>query len=177
MSTSPSNLSVQEQQMLIAEFTSAWDMIIALDDRRIKLVEIYTVLSTAAVGLAAASGSIGASSDLIVVLTAFVSLTVGLIGLAFRSMMSSDRRAKERYLGKINLIRSIYLKDSQSAPVSNYLGRTDLGIMTADNWAKALTRDWGRTFVRQNLIINLQIVIQILICCTFLGIRFALFLK
>ena len=102
------------KDFLIAEFNKAWDMILAIDSRRGIFSRYYNILFLAV--LAVSTNMLVKIDELNVATCVGLSLVfifTYLAGNVTKGILESERSANIRYRKKINLIREIYLGESE----------------------------------------------------------------
>ena len=123
-------MTENERQFLIAEFTTAWEQIFKIDDRRGVFLRYYTIIFLGVIsffaGLISSSNKIGLE---ISVILSFVLLFTLYAGVVIRGVLESERAANVRYRRKINLIREIFLKNSGYEDVQFYIQQKDIGVL------------------------------------------------
>ncbi len=119
----------EEKQFLVAEYEQSWQIINAIDERRVKLLQSISTLVVAAIGavgfLLSENGPLrlhrAIEASAILVFTIFA-------GLAAMAILYAERKSNIRYRKKVNLIRGLVLSASEDARIKEYLTRKDLGI-------------------------------------------------
>ena len=130
-------MDAKERDFLLAEFSTAWSMIIALDDRRMKFVEFHAGLATLILAGASALVTWRKEVDVAVAIPLSGMLAVGVVATyAVRRMLHAERKANVRYRNKINLIRQTFLATSADPSIKAYLTRSEFGIRTDEIAAK-----------------------------------------
>lgn len=117
------------KDFLIAEFNKAWDMILAIDSRRGIFSRYYNILFLAV--LAVSTNMLVKIDELNVATCVGLSLVfifTYLAGNVTKGILESERSANIRYRKKINLIREIYLGNSEENVIKEYLSHPELGI-------------------------------------------------
>lgn len=129
------SMKEHEREFLIAEYEQAWAMILNIDERRFKFVEYYSAVFTAiiAVGTGVIVQRGGIDADIATALS--VLLAVGaMVGQTFRGMLRSERAANLRYRKKINLLRTVFLGDSDHGAIQDFVNNhKEIGILLADD--------------------------------------------
>jgi len=127
------------KNFLTTEFEKAWDMIFLIDNRRFKIIQYYSFIVVGVLTLATKfiidqrpgnGGDAGIELFLYLLITILLLVTIA-IGLTFRKVLQSERDANVRYRKKINLIRGLFLLDSESDQIAEYLKHPEWGIKTA----------------------------------------------
>ncbi len=152
------SISPEEIQFLISEFEKAWDMIFLLDERRIKIIEYYSIVFA---GIISFVGSMWVAKETLqlnfISITSTIILSTGVfIGLVVIMLLKSEREANIRYRKKINLIRAIILESSTNPLLVDYLtAHKELGIKILSD--KEQPKGWGGTLSRVLIIVSLEI--------------------
>jgi hypothetical protein len=126
----PKSLSEAEVSFLLAEFTTAWDMVLAIDNRRSVFARYYTVLFVGVVAVISSFFLRLSSVDLLVCVGATLMLAFTIVaGVTVRKILESERGANIRYRRKVNLIREMFLAESKNPNIRKYLSHKELGIL------------------------------------------------
>ena len=151
-----------ETDFLISEFEKSWDMIFLLDERRVKIIQFYSVVFAAIIGFTA--NLIISNDDAFAYLAGAIISFVGiLIGISSIMFLASERKANIRYRKKLNLIRGLFLEDSQSSIIKEYLShKDDLGIKTISDPDQP--KGWGKTLKNVVIIVYFEICFLLLAC-------------
>ena len=128
--TQTTTLTSQESSFLIAEYNASWEQIFRFDARRSIFLRYYTIVTIAILGLCAGvfeKFSIPKNIDVYTFLDAILLLAI-VAGGFFLAILSSERAANIRYRTKINIIREIFLKNSNNQNIKLYLEQNEIGV-------------------------------------------------
>lgn len=118
-----------QKDFLVAEFNTAWDMILAIDSRRGIFSRYYNILFIAVL---AVSTNVLINAKEIDFLACFgltlVFVFTFLAGSVTKGILESERSGNIRYRKKINLIREVFLSRSEDPLIKEYLSHSELGI-------------------------------------------------
>ena len=118
-------MTSKEKEFLLAEFNKAWDQLFHIDNRRGLFSRYFTVLFIAVVGISAKS--VLDSEQVSILLATSLSIIFGFTIVAANttiSILKSERAANCRYRAKINLIREMFLVDSDDEGIKDkYLNK------------------------------------------------------
>jgi cation transport regulator ChaB len=119
-----------QKDFLLAEFNTAWDMVLRIDERRGVFARYYTVLFVAVltIGTNALPGLQSHDLPTYVGLTAIFVFTF-VAGIVTELILRSERWANVRYRTKINLIREVFLGSTEHPGIVEYLKHPELGIL------------------------------------------------
>lgn len=117
------------KDILLKEFDTAWQQLFNIDGRRGVFFNYFNAAFFAVLTFTANVWTKGTAPTM---LTA-IALSATYVLLAFmaqavKSVLQSERDANVRYRKKINLIREIFLGESDDPKIQKYLSRKDLGI-------------------------------------------------
>ncbi len=149
-------MTASEEQFLIVEYQQAWQVISAVDERRVKILQSFSTLVVAAIG---AVGFLISDKGPLPLSRAFeasgiLAFTL-LIGVAAMTILCAERKANIRYRKKVNLIRHAFLGASTDPVIQAYLTRKDLGIKVPGD---AEPEGLGSTLRRIFLFIGVELV-------------------
>lgn len=157
------------KDFLLAEFSTAFEHMQRIDDRRLRFVEFLisfnAVLATVVVAVLTRSESDQESVDLVI--TAgdkyLVSVAAAISIVATASLMwmvHSEREANLRYRRKVNHIRGIFLHDSSDPGIAEYLANQG-SLGTPTNRSDQPT-GWGKT-LKGVIVLSVIVVVSWLI--------------
>ena len=163
-------LTPKEEKFFYLEFEKAWDMVFLLDERRIKIIQFYSVVFAVIIGFVAnLMANHSKNGDDFSIIAGITILFAGLlIGFSSILFLNSERKANLRYRNKINLIRGIFLKNSNSNLVHDYLSHKKLGIIIMGDTSQP--KGWGRTLSKVVWIVCAEIFVQFVIMVYFLTV-------
>lgn len=114
------------------EFETSWLQLFNIDNRRGIFFNYFNVAFFVVLSLTASSlwsGNADLSLSKLLGLTVIYVLLI-FMAAAVRLILESERSANVRYRKKINLIRELYLSDSNDPKIQLYLNQKELGIKT-----------------------------------------------
>lgn len=165
-------LTHKEEKFLYLEFEKAWDMVFLLDERRVKIVQFYSVIFAAIIGFVAnLVVNYLKNSDGFSLYVGIAVLSAGLlIGFSSILFLASERESNIRYRKKINLIRGIFLENSNCDLVKDYLSHKKLGIKTLKDADQP--EGLGQTLSKVVWIVYIEIFVQSVIMVILLAMLF-----
>ena len=123
-------LTDTEVKFILAEFETAWKMVLAIDERRFVIIRFYSLLFAAIMSVVATILVTNGEHNYKGLSLACVGVlfTGVIIGILVIYMLRSERRANIRYRKKINFIRELLLAESSNSNIVKYLKEKSIGI-------------------------------------------------
>lgn len=122
-------MNEHQRDFLVMEFEKAWDMVLAIDSRRGTFYRYYNILFLAV--LAVSTNILVSSPAVDMLVCVGLTLVFGFTyfaGGVTKGILESEREANVRYRKKINLIREVFLENSDDELIQKYTAHSELGI-------------------------------------------------
>jgi len=123
----------QELQYLLSEFAESFKHMGKLDDRRFQILQFYASFITAVLAASVAILGLDALESQFRALGVALLLSLAsIVSWASGQVVTSERRATERYRNKLNAVRKVVLRDDSSPELKAFFAQgRDISVDTA----------------------------------------------